>query len=211
MGLWKWLLGAANQVPQGSTEARELPRAATSLRPITSPPKSSASRQTPHLDPATVQATLRVKAAREADPDRFSSKGNYGKTPLHTAAVEGNKDAVASLVANADMTGSEWSRYVNAKDIFGETALFKAAAQGHRNIVEWLLTYRADVNATDIEDKTPLHIAASKGDKTLAELLLANGADVNAKDARNATPLRWAIGNQHHDMAALLRRHGGHE
>jgi ankyrin repeat protein len=206
---------------QGSAKKEESPAVEIVERESSQPPRVKESRTAEiagsvqilsgpatHLDPAMVQATLRVKAAREAFLDRFSSKGNYGKTPLHTAAAEGNKDVAESLVADADMTRYEWMQYVNAKDIFGETALFKAAEQGHRNMVEWLLTYRADVNTKNIEDNTPLHIAASKGDKVLAELLLANRANVKAKNARGVTPFYAAASSGRVDVAQLLLTQG---
>lgn len=79
MSFWKRLFGAANTVPKGSTEATEPPRDAASSQPITPPPKSSMSGQEPHLDSVVVQATLRVKAVREAYPDRFPAKGTTAK------------------------------------------------------------------------------------------------------------------------------------
>ena len=79
---------------------------------------------------------------------------------------------------------------VNAKDMYGNTALIKAAEKGHRDIVEVLLKAGANVNAKDRHGDTALHfnVEGPERRKTV-ELLLAKGADVNAQDSYGRTPL----------------------
>ena len=150
---------------------------------------------------------------------------------IHDAVEKGNVEAIKQhLAAGTD---------VNARDSIGETPLFYAAVDGHKEIAELLIAEGADVNAKD--DKIvgyPLHFAAAFGHKEIAEMLIANGADVNAKieitelfialgagvnakDVDGETPLDWAIRGstkampesahpRHHpEIATLLRKHGG--
>ena|ERR1035441_10390513 len=90
---------------------------------------------------------------------------------------------------------------VYAKDRQSYTPLHIAAAQGQRNVVESLLSHKADVNAksTDLLD-TPLHLAAMYGHKDVAELLLANKAAVDATNSWERTPLHVAALSGHKDV-----------
>lgn len=75
---------------------------------------------------------------------------------------------------------------------FGGTPLRWAAFYGHKDIVEFLLTNKADVNAKDWTDGTPLMCAASTGHKDVVELLLANKSIVDARDNIGLTALHYA-------------------
>ena len=95
------------------------------------------------------------------------------------------------------------------------TLLHKAAAKGHKKIVELLLANGADVNS-NAAGATPLQFAAILGNKDVVELLLANGANVDAKDSEGRTPLQVVEGVQRNspqksraDVIKLLRKHGG--
>lgn len=137
--------------------------------------------------------------------------------PLHEAARTGNLEQVKLLLDS----GVE----VNTKDDYGRMPLYIAVMNGHRNIVEFLISKRADVNAaTGIQaipcgefdlltsnNWTPLHEAASAGQEDMAELLVSEGANVNAKDANGMTPLAVAEKNDHKDVAKFLKAHGGTE
>lgn len=48
---------------------------------------------------------------------------------------------------------------VNAQDIFGQSLVFWAAAQGHEDIVKLLLKAGADRNLEDTDGRTPLVMA----------------------------------------------------
>jgi ankyrin repeat protein len=119
---------------------------------------------------------------------------------LHLAGANDHKEIIELLIAKgADL---------NAKDVWEETLLFKAATKAHKEIAELLIANGADVNAQD-DDWLPLHGAAEYGQKEMAELLIAAGADVNAKTKRGKTPLDWAIQFKQTETTALLRKHGG--
>ena len=101
--------------------------------------------------------------------------------PIHEAAEQGDLATVTALV-------SATPRLIGAKDEAGETPLHLAARAGHKEIVEFLLTRKADVNVRDNDGDTPLHLAARMGEKDVAELLLARKADVNSRDDGGYTP-----------------------
>jgi len=82
--------------------------------------------------------------------------------------------------------------------------LHRATWDGHKEVVELLISKGADVNAKDMYGKTPLH-RACEGEKGIAELLIDKGVDVNAEDNDGETPLDHAEG----EIADLLRKHGG--
>jgi len=93
---------------------------------------------------------------------------------IHEAAKSGNLDEVKALAkANPDVFLS--------RDTNEESALFLAVLNGRKNVVEFLLTNKADVDATNNNGWTPLDCAALKGRKDLAELLIVNGANVIAQ------------------------------
>jgi ankyrin repeat protein len=121
---------------------------------------------------------------------------------INDAAFLGDIGAVKQhLAAGAD---------VNVKGGFtDETPLVLAAGEGHKKVVELLITNGADVNAkSDILGKTPLHFAAQFGHKKIGELYIAKGADVNAKDEDRATPLCYAATRGHKEIAELLINEG---
>ena len=99
---------------------------------------------------------------------------------LQEAASIGNVDLVRMIIENGTDVDS-------MDDQFYKTALHRAVAGGHQEIVEFLLNKGADVNAQDREGRTPLHYASERGHKDVAKLLIDKGADVNAKNNEGQT------------------------
>jgi ankyrin repeat protein len=70
---------------------------------------------------------VKLLLANKAD---VNSKDRNGYTPLHNAAIDGQKEVVELLLANkAD---------VNAKDNQGRTPLDLSVAIGHKNVTDLL-------------------------------------------------------------------------
>jgi ankyrin repeat protein len=135
--------------------------------------------------------------ANKAD---VNARNTSGWTPLHRAAMLGNKgvkDVMESLLA--------YKADINARDNSGETPLLYAAHAGHKEVIEFLLANKADVNAKVKNGETSLHYAAERGDSDAVELLLVNKADANAKGINaEETPLHLAAWNGRTDAAKLL-------
>lgn len=79
----------------------------------------------------------------------------------------------------------------------GQTALLRAAEEGHESIVKLLLdTGKVEVNNTNKKYGTPLMRASKNGHARIAKLLIEIGkADVNVKDMYGQTPLLEASRN----------------
>lgn len=97
---------------------------------------------------------------------------------------------------------------VNARDVFGMTALHEAALTGQDEVVRLLLEKGADVHAVGAERCTALHDAAMRNHVNIARMFLERGADVNAPNINGLTPLHMASRELQPDMVRFLIRHG---
>jgi cytohesin len=148
-----------------------------------------------HLLLTTIAAVVLVGCGESQPPEPPKAKAS--DISIHDAAYKGNVETVKQhLAAGAD---------VNAEDQHGWTPLYAAAAGGHKEIVDLLITNSADVNAK-YAFRTPLHEAALGGHKEIVELLIAKGANVNvnAKIDWGGTSLHFAAANGHKEIAELL-------
>ena len=122
--------------------------------------------------------------------------------PFREAAKKGDIEAVRQNIfaeVNVNAIGG----------FFRRTALHFAAEEGHKEIVELLITHNADLNKKTSNGWAALHFAAEEGHKEVAELLIAKGADMNAKNDEGRTPLDEAVEWDKPEIADLLRKHGG--
>ena len=121
-------------------------------------------------------------------------------TPLHQAALSGDYDQAATLIA----AGAD----VNARDENGAAPLQYAVRASHLDIVTLLLTQGADVNTADRIGETPLY-AAALHDTPIVEVLLAHRADPNGHERFGRTPLSQAVYWGNLQAARLIVTHGG--
>ena len=91
---------------------------------------------------------------------------------------------------------------------YGSEALHVAAAHGHTEIVNLLLTFGADVHQADVWEWSPLLYAAEKGHLDVCRLLIQHGAHVDDVNGQGFTSLWLAIHNNHIDVVNLLLQHG---
>jgi len=84
----------------------------------------------------------------------------------------------------------------NTKGGMDRVMLFYAADKGNKEMVELLLSYKADPNPLDEEGFGALHQAIAGGYFEIADMLIAAGANVNAQDKYamlGLTPLHIAF------------------
>lgn len=108
-----------------------------------------------------------------------------GQTPLHMAAIDGQKGIVEYLI--------DKGAQINAKDISGATPLHEAVRYGRTDITKLLLASGGNANAQDSLGKTPLLIITPQDAQLETyQVLLKYGANPNAKDLYGDTPLHIA-------------------
>ena len=98
----------------------------------------------------------------------------------------------------------------NAKDSKSEaSALMRASANGHRDIVQLLCEQDADVNAKDKEGNTALHLAVVSGNTAVVELLLKQGANIEATERKfGSTALMHAAWFGRNSIVVILLQAG---
>lgn len=160
-------------------------------------------------------ANPNAKVAGEYGPLHWAVRGGHydlakqlisrgGKVNIFVAAGLGDKATVGKLVGNGHA--------VNAKDIYGFTALHWAAEGGRNAVAAYLLHNGWDVNAVSTSKATPLHAAIygpgslqmrsplsgqmcnsqREANKMVAVFLVNSGADADAKDGSGRTPAQLA-------------------
>lgn len=105
---------------------------------------------------------------------------------------------------------SSMQSLVNLRNVSASSALHFAISACSIQIVEALVTARADVNARTEDGFSALLLAVQEGDAAIVAALLAGGADPNARDAWSQnTPLHIAIEAARVDLVTLLLANGG--
>ncbi|KAL9702341.1 hypothetical protein quinque_005859 [Culex quinquefasciatus] len=135
--------------------------------------------------------------------------------------------AAAQNVASSSSSSQDSSQVVkvDVNGVFaGHTALQAASQNGHLEVIQVLLRYKADV---EIEDKdgdraagadlnrketkrrqTALHIAVNKGHFNVVKTLLELSSHPSLQDSEGDTPLHDAISKEHDNMLSLLLDYG---
>ncbi|UCH95566.1 MAG: ankyrin repeat domain-containing protein [Candidatus Aminicenantes bacterium] len=130
-------------------------------------------------------------------PGWVNSANIFGITPLHYAAIAGDREIAARLI--------ESGARVNARTKTGITPLYGAVSQGKSQMVGFLISKGAKVNEPTHDGAVPLHAAVTK---QVAEMLVAAGARVNIKNKYGFTPLHIAAHYGHVDVAEYLLSRG---
>ena len=160
----------------------------------------------------------------------IDSVDSGGRTTLSWAAQRGDHSAVKQLLSygadpnHADACGLAplyWSviaktvtctqillaakANVNAKDIYGSTALCCAVMKsGKADFIEVLLSYEADIESRDETGRRPIHWATTYDQADALLHLLRRGADINAVTSNGVTALLMAISYRNHDTLSVL-------
>lgn len=89
-------------------------------------------------------------------------------------------------------------------DESGSTAVHKAAANGHMDVLKLLIQHGGDVELADISGCTPLHTAARNGHLTCVKYLVSQGADFRMKSKKGNTAVMMAKANNQPKVAEYL-------
>ncbi|KAL3671273.1 hypothetical protein V7S43_003205 [Phytophthora oleae] len=116
--------------------------------------------------------------------------------PFHYAAVEGKTEFVQALLEKKIVD-------VNFRDIDGCTALYYAAANGHVDVMQVLLSFGGDPNIASIR-RSPLHCAVEWQRVECVKLLLQHGAALNTTDKDGLTAAKVAAQKGFCELEALL-------
>ncbi|EAW20706.1 ankyrin repeat domain-containing protein [Aspergillus fischeri NRRL 181] len=109
-----------------------------------------------------------------------------GRTPLLWATQKGHETIVSELLASVGVD-------VDHLDPDGRSPLSHAAELGRGEIIQLLLTSRADINLEDKLGRTPLLWATRTGHETIVyELLASPGVDVDLPDRDGRAALSFA-------------------
>jgi ankyrin repeat protein len=111
-----------------------------------------------------------------------------------------NLEIVKVFLSNVD---------IDAKDIYGETALHWAVIIGNKEIVKLLIERGVDINSQDgLFESTALHLAAQNRHLEIVESLLSKGAKIETQNKYGRTALGIAAREGHKDVVELLAASG---
>ena len=130
----------------------------------------------------------------------FISEDQWLTAQFYNAAKYGYLDIIQQLLAKRVEP--------DLKDTIGRSPLWMAAASGHSEVVQVLLsTNSVDINSKSLSARSPIFWAAACGYKTVVKLLLEAGADPKDVDEDGNTPLSIAKENGFHDMEGMIARY----
>ena len=86
--------------------------------------------------------------------------------------------------------------------------LINAVEQGHKEMVELLISNGAKLETENFSGRTPLMLAIKGGHKEIVELLISKGVDLEAKDNGGNNSLDLAILGEKKEIAEILRKNG---
>ena len=140
------------------------------------------------LDKPYFTAWLRLHDIDPEDDENFPNMPDSEPRarPLYYAALCGFEQLVEHLTL-------KHPQYASARGGQRGTALHSASAQGHLQVVRYLLRHGVDVNLRDSGLETPLLLASWKGHCDVIRCLLEHGADVDLRDQFQHTPLMLAV------------------
>ncbi|XP_072027686.1 ankyrin repeat domain-containing protein 55-like [Amphiura filiformis] len=134
-----------------------------------------------------VYAKNRFGEGPESEPSRSRTTEVMTGKKLHDAVKLGDLEAVKNILENSPELkdvpdGSE-----------GFSPLMAAAQSGNMTMVEFLLSYGADVHACNSAGKYSLMVACNEGHREVAMKLRSNGARWERRDKSGCTAMHWAV------------------
>eukprot|EP00066_Takifugu_rubripes_P012412 XP_011601678.1 PREDICTED: probable protein S-acyltransferase 23 isoform X1 [Takifugu rubripes] len=126
-------------------------------------------------------------------------KGWGGFTPLHYAALHGNRALVNLFLSN----GADPNLACDA----GQTAFHFGCRQGNINVIHQMMQHGADLHITDLQGKTAMHHAVMGGNIVAVHYLWETGMfRFSDTDMYRVTPLHLAASTGNTEMVRYLLR-----
>lgn len=97
---------------------------------------------------------------------------------------------------------------IELKDIGGNTPLHQAVISSATQIVEYLISKKANINAVDNRGYTPLHYSCQYNFENIAKILVENGAGINIKENRGLTPIFLTARNGNLSLVKMMIERG---
>lgn len=129
--------------------------------------------------------------------------GNSGYTALNVAAVTGQVDAAALLIALGAKLETR-SETVAGPIEGGPTPLWSAVREHREDVVNLLIAAGANINVMDAAGNTVLAIAVYSGNMKIVHMLLEAGADPNKAAFGAMSAIERARANDQQDMLRVL-------
>ena len=126
----------------------------------------------------------------------------HGFTPLQVVAQRGHTEVCKLLIEK----GSDLEESSTRTQ---DTALHKAAINGHEILLQLLLSHNAEVNSRNRIEDTPLHLASQEGHLASVVTLLQAGADPLLPDDDGFLPIHLAANHNHDAVVRILIEEGG--
>ena len=111
-------------------------------------------------------------------------RDQWGRTALHWAAIGRAEEDILRRLLNAGCDP-------NAQDNDGETALHKAAWNGDRLMVKFLVEVGADTNVCDHEGWCPAHFAVMRGHTEIVAFFMDIKEFIVCRRPTKIPPLGW--------------------
>ncbi|XP_046550121.1 E3 ubiquitin-protein ligase MIB2-like [Haliotis rubra] len=123
---------------------------------------------------------------------------------LYSASEAGNLKRVKRILAAGHVD-------INTRGGDSKTPVMRAAVNGHRDVVEFLVGRGADVSLVDRDGDNVLHLACYGGDLETVELIVSlNVVDINARNNNGWTAVYYARHWRHQRVVEFLVSRGGH-
>ena len=148
--------------------------------------------------PEMVKVLLQAKSPVNVSND-------YGRTPLHFAALSGNDEIMGMLLK--EFEGEEEAEIINAPDKWGTSPLLMAHSYGHVVCCLLLIEAGATIISSKSVMKQSLFFAAIENGRLAAVQRLAHmGADLQVKNVLGLTGLQMAKERGYADVENFLRK-----
>ena len=175
-------MGCGASSPPSATEPSQTPHDAPVTRPLTA--SSSASVRSKTVTPSSV-------AAKDLDnPDKYKE--------IHSA-IRWNKplEEIRSMIGGKE-------NLVNISDPKnGNRPIHIAAQNGHLEILQYLVSNKADINVVNLKGNTALHMAIEYDYVEASKFLIDSGADLDIKNSSEFPAYKGIEGTKTFELISL--------